>query len=517
MSGFKIEAKVINERIHELVLNGQWPEAIKFMQKSLNGINYEECLKIILGNDIFVDIDGVSVEFLENVRKKTEKEIEHLDSYKREIKRKYSGVLKVKDKYYKPYAIINGYCREDMVSSKDRGEYKYKNFDSNLQPVRYEKHDYYHNSLFYANDSKKDICIDFQVSNKKIIDYLSKNNIFTSTCSVLFEEVEGVFPIWLDAFKNPNDSISDFMENGYGLEIRGASDDKNKIKLEDNKRDSDKISLKKINLIEENEIEEDNKEKNQDLKDKCKKIKEKIISQVEKIGNNPWINIKIDGYEDLVVPRVPFEHWSLDSCGADNLVEEWKICSEYNLKKGMIESAYNADDPLHTDWMIGSGIDVTEFNWYHHEDNSYEDLLLKACYNKMAEIQKEKLNFTCNVLLKGNSVTTGKIYIADNKRKDVPNIGDIVVLPNASPKWFEIVKMACKNSLGGVILEKGGMMSHLVVAHMGENINMVRIDKATKIYKDGQIVSIDCQNGVVNINNVILSQNDFEEQTSLKL
>ena len=75
------------------------------------------------------------------------------------------------------------------------------------------------------------------------------------------------------------------------------------------------------------------------------------------------------------------------------------------------------------------------------------------------------------------------------------NKGDILVARTTNPAWTPLFAIA-----GGVITEVGGLLSHAAIVAREYGIPaMVNVKAATKILKDGGLVEMDANKGVVKI------------------
>ncbi len=82
-------------------------------------------------------------------------------------------------------------------------------------------------------------------------------------------------------------------------------------------------------------------------------IRTAVRAQADAAGPEGWLSIpvakSISETGQLRVPRGAFEHWSVWRAGGEHLAAPWSRVSPTGIKQG-------ADDPYHTDWMLGAGL-----------------------------------------------------------------------------------------------------------------------------------------------------------------
>ena len=69
---------------------------------------------------------------------------------------------------------------------------------------------------------------------------------------------------------------------------------------------------------------------------------------------------------------------------------------------------------------------------------------------------------------------------------------------------------------GGVIIAKGGAMAHLVVETRAMGTAIMLVEKATMLYKDGQLITMDCERGKLQVHAVDLLM-DSDAEPSLEI
>jgi hypothetical protein len=218
-------------------------------------------------------------------------------------------------------------------------------------------------------------------------------------------------------------------------------------------------------------------------------IRARVMAQADALGERGWMDIAVprafrpSGI--LRVPRAPFELWAVARSNGDHLVSPWTPVSPPGLKVA-------GDDPYHSDWMIGAGLDPLDMR--HDGNNPHHEALAAAAERANADVQKRLLGFDCAVLLQGPDIR-GRVHIPADP-SDLPEgldedgLPPVVIVKNAGPDWLEAAMRAF--ALGGaVIVERGGEMAHLVTALRPEGKGpIVRKEKAKTLYPDGSVLDV---------------------------
>ncbi|SOC26021.1 hypothetical protein [Thalassospira xiamenensis] len=205
------------------------------------------------------------------------------------------------------------------------------------------------------------------------------------------------------------------------------------------------------------------------------RLRKEIIAQ----AGDDWIELEIPGghvpNDILRVPRAPFVVWAL-KYRYRHLAPQWDIVSPMGMK-------CQNDDPSHTDWIIGAGLDPNDV-WAldNRELPESAEHINSAAYEKADEIQCEMLNYKCNII-NGSGEVRGVAWhpmkaSPTDKLPDVP----VLILPNLSVKWLDLVRETARRG-GAVIAEQGGATAHLVTVVREEaNIPIVLQKGAQEIY-----------------------------------
>lgn len=202
-------------------------------------------------------------------------------------------------------------------------------------------------------------------------------------------------------------------------------------------------------------------------------------------GVTPFIELawgEGDEKKTLKVPRAPFEVYALNRTALRGLALPYKAVCPSGMKLMM-------DDPYHTDWMVGAGLDLDAF----YKDDEENPGFKSAVWDAVREVQHRVGNFQCAVLNDAgpggdDPVICGK---AVHPGSTVTH-GGILILPDLNPKWLDHMVAA-----RAVIAENGGAAAHLVQVARERGVTIVRVPGAVKKYAQGVDLEIDPKAGTV--------------------
>lgn len=214
-----------------------------------------------------------------------------------------------------------------------------------------------------------------------------------------------------------------------------------------------------------------------------------ILDLKNAILNDPAI--KKAGFTDLInkegkvlasVPTLPLVCWTCFMAGQEDSTPDYRPYSPRGLKE------YH-DNPYHTEWMVGGGIDLEKD--YHAGSE-----IQKAAFAWSQNYQKFFFGFEHQVLSSG-PVVSGRIRFATDHNAHEIKSGDIVVIPSAGPKYQLHVEQACRNGKGGVIAINGHKGTHLAVVGRERGLTIFRIEDAASRFVEGLKVLLDPRHGTV--------------------
>ena len=221
-----------------------------------------------------------------------------------------------------------------------------------------------------------------------------------------------------------------------------------------------------------------------------------IVAQANAGGADGWMEFPVDRVVrptgKLRVPRGAFERWAVRPTGAEHLTHPWIAVSPQGIKQA-------SDDPYHTDWMLGAGLNPGDMR-HGASEQRLSEALNSAAYSARAEVERRLLGFECSVLVAGPSVT-GRIWHPKRHDDDIPwsEEPSVAVLRAARPDWLDLAGRVLRQG-GAVIVERGGEMAHLVTELRGDGKGpLIRVENALGLYQEGLLVGIEPAEGRVEI------------------
>lgn len=215
-----------------------------------------------------------------------------------------------------------------------------------------------------------------------------------------------------------------------------------------------------------------------------KDVKERSM-EISRIRHKVWEQNGEDDYIIMLgqykVPTKPLKNWALRNSEGKHLAPKWDPVSSTGWKMF-------GDDPNHTDWVIGAGIDpellYTKYKDLNDEASewrfNYEHEVTGA---ELSRLSVERMSEVTDVV---QHVST------DSKVNSL-----IVYIPDCSTAWISIARQVGKQ--GGIILTKtGGQLSHLVMKSEEYGITILMHPQADTLFPDGCRVKIDPDSGTYN-------------------
>ncbi len=430
MASFSIEGEWLTNFSRTRVLEDRLDHAIDVL-KCCDDLPLEDILDILKGTK---KLSGINELYLE--------EDTPSEDYTRDLKFMFGGTVKYNGRYFRPYMYVSKFGPKDLKNphgltegSDNRMCFTNKGKTDVSASIR---------ALYYANNPTSDI-----------IKYLDINGIETP---VLFGEVCNFPYLVVDAHEGFQEALNEYLSIRV-LEETGHDD------YVDEVVDSYITSPKNTYF------------KTPKVIDHTKAIA-KYKKLIDEQANGDYIELSyIDGYDDsnkktVYIPRAPFEHWCLRGTRAYNISKPWTPVSPSGMKM------FN-DDPFHTDFLIGAGMDILSMN------DSRSDFT-KAVFDLRYDYSNSILYGNCDVL----SGSGNGVYNVVHYSKNVElTKSDVLIVPDLNPKYLPLTEKA-----GAIITERGGSTAHLVTVLRGDDYKIVRVENAKTIYPVGISVKIDCEN-----------------------
>jgi phosphohistidine swiveling domain-containing protein len=215
----------------------------------------------------------------------------------------------------------------------------------------------------------------------------------------------------------------------------------------------------------------------------CLFYRARILAKAEVQGGFMTLRVgKGEDAYDLRVPRAPFLSWS--QRGAHRALadmQHWTPVCPLGMKM-------MADDPMHSDWWIGAGLNPG------------------AAYEPRHPVNEAAWKFSSNlaytegrqcIRLAGKGRVTGAV-VFPQVGEPVPQ-GTIAVVPNAGVDYELALMSACRKEGGAVIAAVGGKLAHLATVSREIGARLVVVDEAMTRFMEGDIVTLNLDDGHVTI------------------
>lgn len=171
------------------------------------------------------------------------------------------------------------------------------------------------------------------------------------------------------------------------------------------------------------------------------KLRDEVKSRADLMENDRpgsgWMEIRV-GRSTLRIPRAPFEVWALRPFGANGRIPpawlefKWLPISPIGLKMYGME-----DDPCHTDWMLGAGLDIDTYDQIYFRTDDLKPVGI-AIHEEAERIRQDF--GASETVVSGCGVVTGTI-VHPAPDEIVPP-GAIVVIPSLRPTYFSTILAA---------------------------------------------------------------------------
>lgn len=228
--------------------------------------------------------------------------------------------------------------------------------------------------------------------------------------------------------------------------------------------------------------------------------RQRIAAQADTHGG--WLTLSLrlrdgsapqTGPTQVRVPKNAFLLWCLKGFDFEANAKErpvWSPVCPQGMKMTM-------DDPYHSDWMLGAGLDLDET--YSLDDNSLGARVMSAAFGLRATLVEEWTQAQFVTLAKGTRRWISGEVVFPSPNEGVP-AGSIAVVPHAGPEYQLAMESACEDSSSGpgaIICATGGKLAHLAVVGRELDCTVLMIPDAMTRFKPGDRLSINLQDGVL--------------------
>ncbi|TMX40858.1 hypothetical protein [Vibrio parahaemolyticus] len=450
---FSIEGAFVVKIAREKAVYESWKDAISMLTDSFVGMTLEIAISILKGDKTLTGYDN---------------DIKLVDETPEERKRltdeyiyQYQDVLKVGEQYYKPIYWMaptrasNAYVNDQFQG----GSFHYdQSMPSNVEIASFWIADVaqYH----FSRHSRKD---NFHM-------YI-----------VAWEKVGKIPPLWFKDEIDPKVIIDRRIMDGTFSRIMELDNDSVRSRWQSYVSSYDDSNMPIVDvaakalapLAQEGFLEklrEQAKHNQMDAKERAFEIMRLRHEIWEQNGDDDYV-VLCDVYK---VPRKPLANWALCRSKGEHLAPHWRTVSDSGWKM-------YGDNPDHTDWVIGAGVDPNDI---YDSKKDLNDAAYAWAYKYQTE--NTKGNLALLVALRKSQIES---LIQHPNPQDIVS-QDIVVIPDCSTKWIHVAKQVGKR--GGIIITKtGGRMSHLVMNGEDYGVTILMHPEADKLFPKNCLVSID--------------------------
>lgn len=507
---------------------GAWERALALLTESLDGLTTDQAVSIIKGEATFTGDSNTGLELIKlgedsPIRQRMVARTEWM----------YGNVFRHGDHYWKPYARVVGPWNQEDYNWALHNEHKLSCRIFGHSPAndgtRSGKKYHIGRSLFYANNASDDMLVFvtagahaheilcertemppfwLKMSVNEPADFLERlildgrlgrveeRGAYEETHAVIHdyhipEEEMCDAPDITDVPEpqpEPNASslVSEFLDALNGAESPSA--------VRQIERDFERRidAIRNIPHPVWGDIEGARKRAHQA---EVNMYRKRICEQAEQHGGYMRLELtKPDGtpYSPnfIDVPKNPFIKWCLRHFNYENYGKTepvWENVAPHGFK--MMN-----DDPNHTDFVIGAGVDPREA--YDHADRDEADCslgaaLMDAAYTIRGDIVKEWTQVEFSFLAKSSDkYITGKVVRAQ-RGKPVP-AGCIALCEDASVDYHMVLETINDGrERGAIICQTGGKLAHMATVGREYDVMVLLVPDALTKYRPDDLLFID--------------------------
>ncbi len=459
---FKIDGEWLTEHARNLVREGRWDHAMRTLVEGLHGMTNDIAITILKGDAKLVGVNDVDLVDDDDTE------------YKAQLDWHFAGVfVDSQGRNWRPYGVVTGWCAKDMVDRDDSipkpgSDFVRTKFMGNMGFQR--------DPLHYADDRFSDIARIANVNTGQVS--TQRGGALGDEEAILCREIHN-FPHMLYKRAPLNDvsgAIADLFERGVMLREYFPDPDEvlgdTTTKPTKEQADATLAAARKDEGRLERVMAALKGTKNRSNAD----YRKEILKQAD--GDLFDLAYMVNGKQHRIkVPTAPFQNWAMWRTAGAHLAKPWKKVTPPGMKM-------MGDDPYHTDWMLGAGLDLDAMT----EDGSN---LHEVAFELNFKMQNDFLNFNAAILC-GDRRVKGRVVHAKPDQKVASD--QIAVIPSANARY-----LAAAVSAAGVIVERGGSLAHLVVVAREQGVTIMRVEHALKLYPEGSEVLMNPEFGNVTL------------------
>ena len=198
----------------------------------------------------------------------------------------------------------------------------------------------------------------------------------------------------------------------------------------------------------------------------------------------PW------GDQTLKVPKGAFECWALRRTLDREDATPWKVISGEAWKQ-------LGDDPYHTDWMLGAGLDLSVWQTDETLQEAAYDALQALQHRNISELPDDEIEedydtHKAAILVAPMTTVVGQVWHGLPECGPPENLR-IAVIPNLGPQYTEALEASL------VISEAGGKLAHLSQIGRERGVPILRLAKACEKLPEGTWIRVEVGSGIIEV------------------
>lgn len=416
---FRLDIEGFNQILYDLMLSGRWQHAFNTLKDSLDGISYDEIVAVLEGKAMLQEHEqGVTVALTAN------------PEYQNQLKVHRAGWCLVDGKLYRPDFHLEG-TDGDETKIPIRMQDTFPSADRSDRIAWFRQ--------WYANHADDPTRAIARVIDDRII---------------VFEQLDGgLIPLWFKVTTDPEAALADYQAQ-LPLEVRKPAG-------------LGTISTPRVEAINKPRLiaAEPEPEPEQELN--LDGLRDRIWQQ----NGDAAIELEVAG-SVLRIPRTPFLHWVFERESVKPVLPEWESVCMSGLK-------LQNDSQVHSDWMVGAGIDL---------DKAYSREHSKVWEERMFEIiEAAERRVKIQVHSNSKGTVTGEVVYTEPDKAVEP--GCIAVAPTGEPAYQ--TALVSTGAEGCLVSEVGGMLSHLAIVSREYGAHYVVLPNALSLLQPGMHVLVD--------------------------